>query len=54
MFGNDIGSLSVYQDWNNTEKQLLWRCSRSFGDAWMTTWFDVESDEAFYVRTKLH
>ena len=49
MFGSDIGSLSVYQDWNKTEKQLLWTKNTSDENDWTTTWFDVESNEPFYV-----
>ena len=52
MFGSDIGSLSVYQDWNKTDERLLWTRNTSLGDVWKTSWFDVESDEPFYVRTK--
>jgi hypothetical protein len=51
MFGSDVGSLSVYQDWNKTEKKILWTRNASDENNWMNAWFDVESNEAFYVRT---
>ena len=53
MFGGDIGSLSIYQDWNKTEKQLLWTRNMSDENDWATNWFDVESNQPFYVRNDM-
>jgi hypothetical protein len=53
MFGNDIGSLSVYQNWNRTEKQLLWTRNTSADNTWRSARIDVESNEIFYVRINL-
>ncbi len=54
MFGNDIGSLSVYQNWNRTEKQLLWTRNTSADNTWRSARIDVESNATFYVRINWH
>ncbi len=49
MFGSDIGSLSVYQALNRTEKKLIWTKNSSMDDAWKTAWIDIRSSQKFHV-----
>jgi hypothetical protein len=49
MFGSDIGSLSVYQAWNRTDILLVWTRNTSTDDAWKTAWFDIRSEQQFFV-----
>ena len=50
MYGSDIGTLNVYQSWNNTKKRLVWsRTSSTDDDAWKTAWIDFRASQKFYV-----
>jgi hypothetical protein len=50
MYGSDIGRLNVYQFWNKTKQQLVWKKESSTeDDAWKTASIDFRTSQKFYV-----